>query len=40
MPSHTLSERRKRGLTPKKAGTILEHGEVRGKPLTMPQKGL
>ena len=27
-------------LSPKKAGEILRHGEVRGKPLSKKQKGL
>lgn len=36
-----LGNRRKRQLPTKaKAGEMLEHGEVRGKPLTPGQKGL
>lgn len=40
MPSHTLSERRKRGPSPAKAKKMLSHGSVHGKALTGPQKGL
>lgn len=41
MPSHTIAERRKRGLPgPKKAGKILRHGSVHGNPLSTGQKGL
>ena len=36
-----LEGRRKRGLPSKaKAKTIMRHGEVKGHPLTMPQKGM
>lgn len=39
--SDHLESRRKRGLPGKaKAKEILRHGEVRGHPLTMPQKGM
>ncbi len=40
MPTHTLSERRKRLPGPKKAKEMLRHDSVRGKALTKPQKGL
>ena len=40
MPSHTLSERRKRGMPSKaKAMEILSHGEVKGHALTEAQRG-
>ena len=40
MPTHTLSERRKRGLpTRRKARKILRHGQVGGRSLTRPQTG-
>jgi hypothetical protein len=36
-----LEGRRKRGLPSKaKAKTIMRHGEIKGHPLTVPQKGL
>ena len=40
MPSHTISERRKRGPSSHKAKKILTDGSVRGHPLTEPQRGL
>lgn len=41
MPSHTLSERRKRGLPSRgKAKEMLRHGEVHGEPLTGKQRGM
>lgn len=41
MPSHTLSERRKRGLpSPQKARKILRDDSVKGNPLSDKQKGL
>ncbi len=42
MPSHTVKERAKRlkkTVSTVKAKKILRDGEVRGKPLTTPQKG-
>ncbi len=40
MPTHSLSERRKKLLGPKKAKKMQRHGSVRGRLLTTPQKGL
>ncbi len=40
MPTHTIAERRKRGLPAKaKAKKILSHGAVAGKPLSGRQRG-